>query len=409
MSKRKTISIIATLDTKGEEVRYLKEQIEERGKDVIIVDSGIRGAPKAVKPDIPRETVAQEAGSSIEVLQKLDRGPAVDVMMKGVANIAKKLYIAGKMDGVISIGGLDGALLATAGMKVLPIGIPKLMVTPIAQGKHTFDPFVGTKDVMMMHTVVDVVGINELTKKIFDNAVAAIVGMVDADVGAEIRGKNLIAIPMYGNTTPVVMRSKSLLEERGYEIILFHPNGTGGRAMEELIEQGIFTAVLDMTTHEITDDLFGGDHTAGPHRLEAAGKKGVPQVVVPGCIDFIIRILPVSEVERIYEGRKLYYFNPTVTLVRTNKEEMEVIGRTMADKLNKAVGPVVVVVPLRGMSMYNVKGGALYDPEADEAFLTSLKNNIDPRIEVVEVDAHINDPIFADICVSNLLDMLEKK
>lgn len=408
MAKTKTIVIIATLDTKGEEVNYLKEQMEKKGKRVLVVDSGIRGSPKAVDADIPRENVAEEAGYLIQVLQEQDRGPAVEAMMKGVANTMKKLYKTKKIDGVISIGGSDGALLGTAGMKVLPIGIPKLMVTPIAQGKDTFGPFVGTKDIMMMHTVVDVVGINLLTKKVFDNAVAAIVGMVDADVGAEISGENSIAMTMYGNTTPAAMRSKSLLEKEGFEVILFHPNGTGGRAMEELIDQGIFSGVLDLTTHEITDDLFGGDHTAGPHRLEAACRRGMPQVVVPGCVDFILRILPASETARIYKGRKLYYFNPTITMIRTNREEMEIIGRVMAEKLNKAVGSLVVIAPLRGMSMYNIKGGAFYDPEADKAFLKSLRTNLDPSMEVVEVDAHINDPIFADTCVSKLIDMLRK-
>jgi len=404
----KTIAIIATLDTKGEEVKYLKEQIEKKGKNVLVIDSGIRGIPRAVRPDITREAVAEAAGSSIQVLKKKDRGPAIETMIKGIKKVIKEAYEEGKFQGIISVGGQDGALLASAGMRELPIGVPKLIITPIAQGKETFGTYVGTKDIMMMHSVVDILGINEISRKVFDVAVGAIVGMVDADVSPEAKlpGKKLIATTMYGNTTPAVMRAKKLLEEKGYEVVVFHPNGTGGRAMEELIEQGFFTAVLDMTTHEITDELFGGLHAGGPHRLEVAGKKGIPQVVVPGCVDFILGgsldTLPAK-----YRKRKIYHFNPAVTLIRASKEEMRAIGEVMADKLNKAVGPTTVVIPLGGFSMYCHKGEALYDPEADKTFIETLKKYLRPQIKVKEVDAHINDPIFAETAVLTLLEMMK--
>lgn len=403
----KTIAIIATLDTKGEEVKYLKEQIERKGKNVLVIDSGIRGTPKAVKPDITRETIAEAAGSSIQALKKKDRGPAIEAMIKGIRKAVKKAYEIGRFQGIISIGGQDGALLASAGMRELPISVPKLIITPIAEGKETFGTYVGTKDITMMHSVVDILGVNEISKKIFDIAVGAIVGMVDVNVSPKIRGKNLIATTMYGNTTPAVMMAKKLLEERGYEVVVFHPNGTGGRAMEELIEQGFFTAVLDMTTHEITDELFNGVHAGGPHRLEAAGKKGIPQVVVPGCVDFILQG-PLDSLPVKYKKRKVYYFNPAVTLVRTSKEEMITIGKVIANKLNKAVGSTMVAIPLGGFSMYCYKGEAIYDPEADKAFIETLKEHIRPQIKVREVNAHINDPVFAETVVSLLMEMIQE-
>lgn len=310
-------------------------------------------------------------------------------------------------DNVISIGGMDGALLAAAGMQELPIGVPKLIVTPIAQGTEPFGNYVGTKDIMMMHSIVDILGINEISRKVFDVAVGAIVGMVDANVSPKmVRDKKLIATTMFGNTTPAVERAKSLLEEKGYEVVVFHPNGTGGRAMEELIEQGAFTAVLDMTPHEITGELFGGFYRAGPDRLEAAGKKGIPQLVVPGCIDFLIQG-PLDSLSAKYKKRKVYYFNSAVTMVRITGKEMATTARVMASKLNKAVGPTAVAIPLGGFNMYCHKGEALYDPDADMVFIKTLKEYLKPQIKVTEVDAHINDPVFAEAVVPILIEMIQ--
>ena len=405
----KAIAIIATLDTKGEEVKYLKEQIEKKGKDVLVIDSGIRGTPEAVEPDISREAVAKAAGSSIEELQEKDRGPAIGKMMEGIRKVVREAYEKGEFQGIMSIGGGDGSLLASAGMRELPIGVPKFILTPIAEGKETFGTYVGTKDIIMMHSVVDILGINEVSKKIFDIAVGAIVGMVDVNVSPEVKlmGKKLIATTMYGNTTPAVMKAKNLLEEKGYEVVVFHPNGTGGRAMEELIEQGFFTAVLDMTTHEVTDELFGGLHAGGPHRLEVAGKKGVPQVVVPGCVDFILGG-PLNSLPAKYKKRKIYPFNPAATLVRASKKEMRTIAKVMADKLNKTVGPTTVLIPLDGFSMYCHEGEALYDPETDKVFIETLKEHLKPQIKVEEVNAHINDPVFAEKAVFILTGMIDK-
>lgn len=404
----KTIAILATMDTKGEEAKYLKEKIEKSGKKTIVIDDGMRGAPLAVKPDVTQQTIAEEAGSSFDIVKKLGRGPAEEIMMKGVAKVLKDLYAAGKFDGVISIGGLDGALLAGSGMRELPVGVPKLIVTPIAQGEETFGKFVGTKDIMMMHSIVDILGINEISKKVFDVAVGALIGMVDANVNTKMaRSKKAIATTMYGNTTPAVMRAKAILEKAGYEVVVFHPNGTGGRAMEELVEQDAFIAVLDMTPHEVTGELFGDSAAAGPHRLEVAGRKGIPQLVVPGCVDFLIKGPPSSLTPEI-KKRKNYYFNPATTMVKLTEEEMVTNAKVFAEKLNKARGPTEVAIPLGGFNMYSHKGEPLSDPEVDMAFVTTLKRLLKPQIKVTEVDAHINDPIFADTVAPILIEMIKK-
>jgi len=332
----KTVAIVATMDTKGYEAKYLKEQIEKKGKNTLVIDDGMLDAPLAIKPDITQEAIAEAAGSSFQIVRGLGRGSAEEIMMKGMAKILKDAYEARKFDGVIAIGGSDGALLAISGMKELPIGVPKIVVTPATRSTQ---PFVGGKDIMLMQSVIDIIGVNEISKKVFDVAIGAIIGMVDADVSPEMaRNKKLIGGTAYGNTQPVIMRAKAILEEKGYELVVFHPNGIGGRSLEELVEQGAFTGVLDLTTHEVTSDIFG-DFFQGIHnRLEVAGPKGVPQVVVPGCIDFL-SLGPFNTLPDKYKQRKVYDFNPAYTMVRLIKEELITVGRVMADKLNKAVGP----------------------------------------------------------------------
>jgi uncharacterized protein (UPF0261 family) len=401
----KTIAVIATLDTKGAEAKYIKEQIEKRGMGVLVIDTGLRGDPIDLKADITREMFAEASGTTVEAVRKEGRGQAIEMMAKGIAKVSREYYDRGQFQGMLAIGGSDGALLASAGMQAVPLGVPKFIVTPIAEGKETFGPYVGTADIIMMHSVVDMLGINEISRKILDNAVGAVMGMVEMAVDPTIRARNLIAVTMYGNTTPAVMRAKNLLEAKGYEVVVFHPNGTGGRAMEELIEQGLFNAVLDMTTHEITDELCNGLHAAGPHRLEAAGKKGIPQVIVPGAVDFILGG-PMHELPPEWKKRKVYYFNQAVSLIRTTKEEMVTIGKIMAEKINMAVGPTLVLIPLGGFSMYTHEGELLHDPEGDQAWIQSLKKHLKPHIPVMEVAAHINDPIFAETAVDNLIKLM---
>jgi uncharacterized protein (UPF0261 family) len=401
----KTIAIMATLDTKGEEVKYLKERIERRGKKVFIIDMGLRGVPAPIPTDVTRDMLAEASGSTMAVVEKKVRGEAIEIMVKGIAKVIRDSYDKGKFQGILAIGGLDGALLASAGLRALPLGVPKFLLTPIAEGNEKFGTYIGTSDMIMMHSVVDILGINQISRKVFDNAVGAMVGMVDMDVVPKLEGRNVIAVTMYGNTTPAVMRAKNILEEKGFEVVVFHPNGTGGRAMEELIEEGLVNAVLDMTPHEIVDELFHGVHAGGPHRLEAAGKKGIPQVVVTGCLDFIL-LGPMASLEEKYKKRQMYFFNPAVTMVRMTLEERATVGRVMAEKLNKATGPTRVLIPLKGFCMYCHPGEPLHDPEGDRMLIETLKKHLKPQIPVVEVDAHINDPEFADTAAAAMIELI---
>jgi len=258
---------------------------------------------------------------------------------------------------------------------------------------------------LIMHSVIDIFGVNEVSRKIFNTAVGAMSGMLDMEVSTRLEGKNVVAMTMYGNTTPAAMMSKKKLEERGYEVVVFHPNGTGGMCMEELIDQGLFNGVFDLTTHEVVDWIYNGVHASGPSRLEAAGRNGIPQVVVPGCVDFIL-MGPIDNLAPEFKKRKTYKFNPAVSLVSTTPEEMIHIAEVMAEKLNRAKGALLVLIPLQGFSMYCHKGEALYDPERDAAFISSFKKYLHPHIRVMEVDAHINDPIFAETAVAELVKLM---
>ncbi len=399
-----TVGIIATLDTKGNEVAYLKKRIEEAGQNTLVIDSGTGGAPQ-VKADVPREEVARAAGSNSRAIAALGRGDAVDATRVGLVKIVTELFDQGRLQGLITLGGYDGALLAATAMHALPVGVPKLIVTPVAQGREKFGPFTGFSDVTIMHSVVDILGLNQVSQKIFDAAAGAISGMVEAYTHTETQLGRSVAVTMYGNTTPAVMAARELLEAKGYEVVVFHPNGTGGRAMERMIRQGLFVGVLDMTTHEIADHLFGGLHAGGPDRMEAAGDTGTPQVVVPGCVDFRIQG-PVDELPPELKERKTYHFNPLLSLVRVTAAEMEEVGRVMAAKLNRAQGPTRLLVPLKGLSMYAKPGGAMYDPEVDAVLLDSLREHLSPGITIEELDLHINDPRFAAATVDALLEIM---
>ena len=401
----KTVLIMATLDTKGAEVGYMKELFEKKGKTVMVLDMSLRGSGEGVRCDVSRKILLQAAGIDMESLSAMGRGAAIEVMIPGIVKVVRDLYKEGKFQAIITLGGFDGALLASGAMRALPLGVPKFLLTPVAQGKQTFGDFVGTSDMVIMHSVIDIFGVNEVSRKVFKTAVGAVCGMMDMGVGTQLEGKNVVAMTMYGNTTPAAMVAKGLFEKKGYEVVVFHPNGTGGMCMEELIEQGLFNGVFDLTTHEITDWLYHGVHAGGPSRLEAAGKKGVPQVVVPGCVDFIL-MGPVDNLAPEFKQRKHYKFNPAVSLVSTTPEEMERIAGVMAEKLNKAKGPLLVLIPLQGFSMYCHKGEELYDPKRDEAFISSLKKYLGSHVRVQEVDAHINDPKFAEKAVDELLRLM---
>ena len=404
-----TVLVIGTLDTKGPETAYLAERIRDFGCSTLVLDSGILGEAVGITPDITRQKVAQAAGSNIDALRFAgSRGKAVEQMLVGVRKIALELYAQGKIHGVTALGGAEGTVLATAAMKALPIGIPKLVVSPIASGRRTFGPFVGTKDVMVMHSVVDILGLNSVSKQIFDTTAAAVAGMAKAyaerpsasppssSIG-KVATRTQIAATMLGNTTRPLMWIKERLEPQGFDLVIFHANGVGGPAMEELFEQQMFQGVIDYTLSELAGEAAGGYHAGGAQRLETAGRLGLPQVVVPGCVDFIV-FGSRSEVPEKFRGRPSYYHNPEFTLVRLAREEQVEVARTLARKLNLAKGRVVLLVPTRGLSIPNhEKGGEFWDPETDAAFRMELKAGLSRAIECREVDAHINDEAFAKV------------
>lgn len=397
-----TVIVVSTLDTKGIETAYLAARIREAGLQTVVVDCGVLGEPLGIVPDIDHDAVARAAGATLEQARTIGtRGAAIEIMREGLRRVVADLHRDGRCDGMIALGGAEGAIMAAFAMQVLPIGVPKVLVTPLASGRRTFGPFVGTRDMLVMHSVVDILGLNPLSREVFDNAASAIAGMVRARAAraeapaAEVRA---VAITMLGNTTPAVMHMKPRLEAAGYTPVIFHANGVGGRAMEELIAQRAFVGVIDFTTGELTDELVGADYAAGPHRMEAAARAGVPQVVVPGCVDFFVAG-PRESVPEKWRSRPMYYHNPAFTLLRTDREEMVELGRIMAGKLNACQGPVAAAYPRRGLSIPNRSGGVFYDPEADAAFLAALRAELRPDILLIEVDAHINDPAFADAVV----------
>ncbi|MBI2843969.1 MAG: Tm-1-like ATP-binding domain-containing protein [Armatimonadetes bacterium] len=402
--RRKTILVIATLDTKGEEAGYLKREIEKRGKAVLVLDSGMSGEAVGVKPDVTRQEVAEAAGRTYESLEGIGRNAAEEIMARGVAGIVKHLYDERQFDGALAIGGSDGTLLASAGMRQLPIGVPKLIVSAMACGPTQFGHYVGTKDITIMPSVVDVAGLNPITRGIFDNAVAAICGMVDENRGIRLAEGRFVGLTMFGQTTPCGTVGKAILEKAGYETIIFHPNGTGGFVMEELIEEGAFCGVWDLTTQEISDEIVFGRSPAGPDRLTCScDARCAPRLVVPGCVDFIWGA--PEQIER-FRGRRTYQFNSKVMLGKLTDAEMIEVADSMADRLNRCCSSVAAVFPLKGISMFDKEGEEFYDPDLDGLLFKRLRAGLDPRIELIEVDAHINDPRFAEACVSLLMEMI---
>ncbi|SRR6266545_4132021 len=410
----KTVLLIGTLDTKGREIAYLRDRVRALGLGTLVLDSGILGEPLGCEADISREDVARASGHTIDELRTIGtRGAAVERMVEGVQRLATDLCTAGRFDAMICLGGAEGSVLGAAAAKALPIGLPKIIVSPIASGQRRFGPFMGTRDVLVMHSIIDILGINPISMTIFDNAAAAICGMLQhghrLDRGAEsgIDTRSYVAVTMLGNTTKGVMIVKDLLEARGYEAVIFHSNGVGGPAMEELIAQHMFVGVIDYTTDELADPLLGGYHAA-PGRLEQAGALGLPQVVVPGCVDFAV-FGPRHAVPEALRDRPAYYHNPEFTLVRLNREEMATVGATMAHKLNAARGPVTVLVPLGGLSIPNVPGGAFHDPQADAAFRDALRAGLRPDIPLRLIEAHINDAPFAQAVAEAFLELTKEE
>jgi uncharacterized protein (UPF0261 family) len=399
----KTIALIGTFDTKGEEFSFLRERIERTGLRTLMIDVGVLGAP-AFAVDISAADVAAAAKENLAALRaERDRGRSVTAMANGAQAMLGWLVEQGAVHGVISLGGSAGTAIATAAMRALPYGFPKLMVSTLAAGDTR--PYVGTRDICMMPSVLDIAGLNLVSRRILSNAAAAICGMVGAEQIAIPDQKPSIAASMFGVTTPCVTAARRTLEARGYEVLVFHATGTGGRAMEQLIEDGAFLGVLDLTTTELADELVGGVMSAGPHRLKAAGRKGIPQLVCPGAID-MVNFGPMETVPAQFRSRNLYVHNSSVTLMRTTAEECAEIGRTTAIRLNDASGPVTVLIPLQGVSAIDRTGGRFHCEAALNAYRLALKESLSPRIRLIELDAHINDETFARAAADLLIESL---
>jgi uncharacterized protein (UPF0261 family) len=394
-----TIAVLGTMDTKGEEHAYVANLIRERGHHPYIIDVGTFEAPR-VKPDVTREDVARAAGVDLAALiARRDRGEAVAAMSKGAPLILARLADEKKIDGVISLGGGGGTAISTSAMRALPIGFPKLMVSTLASGNTS--QYVGVKDIVMFPSIVDVAGLNRISRQILSRAAGAICGMVEARV-PKAEDRPIIVASQFGNTTECVTHARKLLEHDGYEVLVFHATGTGGRTMESLIEAGLVAGVLDITTTEWADELVGGILSAGPTRLEAAAKHGVPAIVTPGCLD-MVNFGPPDTVPDKFAGRRFYQHNPQVTLMRTTADECRQLGELIAARLNASRGPVTVLLPLKGISVISAPGGPFHDSPADQALFDSLKGNLRKDIEVREIENNINDAPFAEACVQALL------
>lgn len=399
-----TIALLGAFDTKGKEYAFVKECIESQGFNTFLIDVGILDQP-ALMPDVENRRVAQAGGGDIiQLRQKKDRGQAMVVMSRGIAELLPELHSQGKFDAVLALGGTGGTSVACSGMRQLPLGVPKVMVSTIAGGDVSV--YVGVKDIVMVPSIVDVSGINKISRDVFAKAAGIICGMVKTIV-PKGDDKPLIAASMFGNTTPAVENAKSILEKQGYEVLVFHCTGTGGRTMESLIEAGLIEGVLDLTTTEWADELVGGVFSAGPNRLLAAARSGVPAIVTPACLDMVNFWAPET-VPAKFKNRIFYPHNPNVTLMRTTVDECRQLGRVIAEKLNQSKAAVTVLIPQKGWSMIDAPGGPFWMPEADAAFAISLKENIRNNISVIEMDCNVNDKAFSTRCADELLSNMQK-
>jgi uncharacterized protein (UPF0261 family) len=397
-----TVVLVGTLDTKGVEYAFLRERLLERGVEVVVVDAGVH-APVGLAADVSRAEVARAAGADTAVLAAGgDRGAAVTAMGAGAEAVIRDLHAAGRLDGILALGGSGGSSIAARAMRALPVGVPKLLVSTVASGDTR--PYVGAVDVTMMYSVVDIAGVNRVSARIMANAAGAIAGMVGATVPA-LDDKPLVGATMFGVTTPCVTTARARLEGLGYGVLVFHATGAGGQSMEALARGGFLAGVLDATTTELADELVGGVLSAGPDRLEAAGAVRLPQVVSLGALD-MVNFGPRETVPPEFEERNLYVHNPTVTLMRTTAEECGELGRTIGRKLSATRGATAVFVPLGGVSMIDVPGQPFHDPVADAALVAGLKETLNPRVELHERSEDINDPAFATAMADRLHELI---
>lgn len=400
-----TVAILGTMDTKGTEHGFVAELIRQRGHQTLVIDVGTSGPP-TLQPDVTRDEVVAMAGADLgEIMARNDRGVAVTAMTRAVPIALEKLHASGRIDGVISLGGGGGTAIATAAMRALPLGFPKLMVSTLASGNTA--QYVGVKDIAMMPSIVDVSGLNRVSRLILTRAAGAICGMVEI-TPPPAQDKPIVVASMFGNTTQCVEAARAIIEAAGYEVLVFHATGTGGRSMESLIASGLVAGVLDLTTTEWADELVGGFLSAGPTRLEAAARAGIPAVVAPGCLDMVNFFGPDTVPAR-FSGRVFYHHNPQVTLMRTNAEECAQLGRILGVKLNISTGPVAVLIPKKAVSVISAPGQPFHDPSADQALFDEIRANLRKDIEVQELDCEINDPVFAEAAARTLLRLMAAK
>ena len=404
-----TIVMIGSFDTKGEEYAFLREQIVTRGHDVVAVNTGVMGTTDAFPVAVEADEVAKAGGGDLEVLRSdKDRGEAMKVMSTGAPVVAKRLYDEGGVDGIIGMGGTGGSTVVAGAMRALPVGFPKVCVSTAASGDTS--PYVGTKDVTMIPSIVDVAGINRVSRIIFARAAGAICGMAETDIPEAEDEKPIITASMFGNTTECVDACREALGDKGYEVLVFHATGTGGQTMESLVREGLVDAVLDVTTTEWADTVCGGVFDAGPDRLSAAGEMGVPHLIAPGCVDMANFNGMDSVPEKFKDGSRIFYeWNPTVTLMRTNVDENRQMGEAFAEKANAAKGPVAFLIPLKGVSILDGDGEMFCDREADQAMFNVLKENLKEGIRVEEIDANINDEAFSAKAVEMMLELIGEK
>jgi uncharacterized protein (UPF0261 family) len=402
----KVVVLAGALDTKGAEYQFVRDLIREQGLQVTVINFGVIGdAP--FSPDINSDAVAQAGGSSLaELREKGDKTLAMRTMSQGLTKVVDDLHKDGKLHGILAMAGSGGTSLATAAMRALPIGVPKVMVSTMAAGDVS--PYVGSSDIVMMPSVVDVQGLNSISRRIYANAAASIVGMVSQPALAAANDKPIILASMFGNTTKCVGRAQAALERHGYEVLVFHAVGTGGRTLESLVDAGYAAGVLDVTTTELADEVCGGVLSAGPDRMFGASRTGVPTLISPGCVD-MANFAGMKSVPAKYKDRLIYEWNPEVALMRTNAEENRQIGEWIASAANASTGTVAVLVPLKGVSQLDSPGGEFWDPDANAACFAAIKENLKPDIPYVEWDYNINDPEFADKAVEMLLDLMGRE
>lgn len=397
------VLLIGTLDTKGAEIAFLRDRLEGQGVNTLVIDVGVQGVP-SIHTDMTRDVVAEAAGTTLDaLLEANDRGAAIKVMTRGATSKVRELFDEGVVAGVLAVGGSAGTTISCSAMRALPVGVPKLMVSTMASGDMA--PHVGSRDITMMYSVTDFTGLNRISRRVLGNAANAMGGMVTGSATEEVEDRPLVGATMFGVTTPCVERVRQLLDDAGIELIVFHATGAGGRAMEDLVRDGLLDGVLDITTTELADELVGGVLSAGPDRMEIAGQLGLPQVISLGALDMVNFGAPETIPAR-FAGRLFYEHNASVTLMRTTPEECAELGRIIAEKASAATGPVTILLPLDGVSAIDRRGQVFHNPEADQALFRAVRGHCGPNVTLVEVPAHINDEAFAQKIAETYVEMM---